>query len=114
MDYDTMLRSLYEAFNRRDIDAALAGMSAEVDWPNGWEGGREHGQQAVRAYWTRQWAQLDPAVEPVSITDRTDGRVAVEVHQVVRDLQGEVLSDGHVVHVYELRDGLVVRMDIED
>ena len=89
-------------------------MSADVDWPNGWEGGREHGRAAVRAYWTRQWAHLDPHVEPVSMTGRADGRLAVEVDQVVRDLQGDVLSDGRVVHVYELVDGLVVRMDIED
>ena len=114
MDEDARLRSLYEAFNRRDIDAALAGMIPDVDWPNGWQGGREHGQPAVRAYWTRQWAQLDPRVEPVSITLRPDGRVAVEVHQVVRDLRGDMVSDSRVVHVYELRDGLVVRMDIED
>jgi hypothetical protein len=40
--------------------------------------------------------------------------VAVEVHQVVRDLRGDVLSDGRVIHVYRLRDGLVARMDIED
>ena len=36
--------SLYAAFNARDIDAALAGMHPEVDWPNGWEGGRVHGR----------------------------------------------------------------------
>jgi hypothetical protein len=35
------LRKLYAAFNARDIDTALAGMSDDVDWPNGGEGGRE-------------------------------------------------------------------------
>ena len=45
---------------------------------------------------------------------RPDGRVAVEVHQVVRDLRGDVLVDSRVVHVYETRDGVVVRMDIEE
>jgi hypothetical protein len=113
MDHEATLRSLYAAFNARDIDATLAGMSPDVDWPNGWKGGREHGHEAVHAYWTRQWRELDPYVEPVSIATRPDGRMAVEVHQVVRDLDGNIMSDGHVVHVYELRDGLVVRMDIE-
>src|SRR5919204_283042 len=108
------LRSLYEAFNARDIEATLAAMSDDVDWPNGWQGGRERGRQAVRAYWTRQWAEIDPHVEPISITTCPDGRVAVDVHQVVRDLRGEVLSDSLVVHLYELRDGLVVRMDVEE
>jgi hypothetical protein len=114
VDEDALLRALYDAFNARDIDRTLAGMTPDVDWPNGWEGGREHGHEAVRDYWTRQWAQLDPHVEPVSLTRRGDGRVAVDVHQIVRDRQGNLLSDGRVVHVYELRDGLVVRMDIED
>ena len=34
------------------------------------------------------------------------GRVAVEVRQVVRDLDGEVQAAGTVVHVYEMRSGL--------
>jgi hypothetical protein len=114
VDDETRLRALYDAFNARDIDATLAGMAADVDWPNGWQGGREHGHEAVRDYWTRQWGQIDPRVEPESFTRRGDGRVAVDVHQVVRDHDGELLSDGHVAHVYELREGLVVRMDIED
>jgi hypothetical protein len=55
-----------------------------------------------------------PHVEPISITTRQDGRVAVDVHQVVRELRGDMLSDSRVVHVNELRDGLVVRMGIEE
>jgi hypothetical protein len=40
--------------------------------------------------------------------------VAVEVRQSVRDLDGRLLSKGVVTHVYELRDGLVARMDVVD
>jgi hypothetical protein len=36
----------------------------------------------------------------------------VEVHQVVRDLDGNLLSDSTVQHVYSFRDGLVERMEI--
>jgi hypothetical protein len=108
------LRELYAAFNARDIDTALAGMSDDVDWPNGWEGGRVHGREAVRSYWSRQWAELDSRVEPVTISTRADGRIAVDVHQVARNLVGEVLWDGRVLHIYELCDGLVARMDIEE
>jgi hypothetical protein len=92
----------------------LAALSDDVDWPNGWEGGRERGHAAVRAYWKQQWQEIDPRVEPVSIRVRADGRVAVDVQQVVRNLRGEVLSDSRVVHVYEIRDALVTRMDIEE
>ena len=38
MDHITRFHALYEAFNRRDIDAVLAMVSGEVDWPNAWTG----------------------------------------------------------------------------
>jgi hypothetical protein len=114
MDPEPRLRALYDAFNARDIDAAVGGMTDDVDWPNAWEGGRVHGHAGVRAYWTRQWASIDPRVEPTAVTTRPDGTVAVAVHQLVRDLDGAVVAEGDVTHVYTLRDGLVARMDVEE
>jgi hypothetical protein len=114
MDDTVRLRGMYDAFNARDIDAVLATMTDDVDWPNGWEGGRVLGREAVRAYWTRQWAAIDPTVEVVGVQERSDGTVAVDVDQLVRDLDGAVIAQGRVVHVYTLRDGLFARMDIEE
>jgi hypothetical protein len=114
MAHDELLMTMYAAFNARDIDVALSAMTADVDWPNAWEGGRVRGHAEIRDYWTRQWAVIQPTVEPVGITDRADGRVAVDVHQTVRDLDGTLLADGRVLHVYVLRDGLVARMDVEE
>ena len=107
-------RTLYEAFNRRDIDAVLAMVSEDVDWPNAWKGGRLTGRQAVRDYWTAQWAEIDPHVEPLSVDERPDGSLAVSVRQVVRSPAGELLGDGEVVHVYRMRDELIDRMDVEE
>ena len=104
---------MYAGFNARDIDAVLAAMTEDVDWPNAWEGGRLRGQDAVREYWTRQWAAIDPRVEPVAIEPGPGSEVVVQVDQVVRDLDGEVVASGRVVHVYELRDGLIARMDVQ-
>jgi len=106
------IRRAYAAFNARDVDAALALMHPDVDWPNAIAGGRVVGHDAVRAYWAGQFAEFDPRVEPSRITQRPDGRFAVDVHQVVRALDGTVLGESDVVHVYALRDGLVARMDI--
>jgi hypothetical protein len=114
MGHDEMLRAMYDAFNARDIDMVLSRMTSDVDWPNAWEGGRVRGQVEVRDYWIRQWRVIQPTVEPVAITTRADGRVVVDVHQTARGLDGTLLGDGRVVHVYVLRDGLVARMDIED
>jgi hypothetical protein len=114
IDAEQRLRNLYVSFNARDIDAVLTMLAFDVDWPNAWEGGRVVGHAAIRDYWTRQWAQIDQRVEPESIVTRPDGRLAVAVHQVVRDLAGTVLAGGNVTHVYELREGLIVRMTVED
>lgn len=109
---EALLRRAYEAFNARDIDGALALMHRDVDWPNGMEGGREVGRDAVRAYWTRQFGLIDSHVAPVRFSEDADGRIVVVVDQVVRDLAGTLLSEQRVQHVYTLRDGLVARMDI--
>jgi ketosteroid isomerase-like protein len=107
-----LLERAYRVFNARDIDAALAMMHPDVAWPNGFEGGTVHGHAEVRDYWTRQWKQIDPRVDPVSFTEEDDGRIAVGVHQVVRDLAGSLLSDQTVQHVYRIEDGLVRSMEI--
>jgi ketosteroid isomerase-like protein len=108
-----LLRGAYAAFNARDIERALVLMHPDVDWPNGMEGGRVHGHDEVREYWTRQFGLIDSHVEPEEFSERDDGSVVVRVHQVVRDLSGSLVSDGYVNHVYRFEDGVVSRMDIE-
>jgi ketosteroid isomerase-like protein len=112
--HEDLLRDLYVAFNGRDLDTLLAALAPDVDWPNGWEGGRVHGRAAVRAYWERQWAEIDAAVEPTAFTVRDDGQVAVDVSQTIRTPTGDVLDQTTVSHVYAFDDdGRVSRMDIE-
>jgi cation diffusion facilitator family transporter len=110
---DGMLRDLYAAFNARDIDAVLERMAPDVNWPNLMEGGRVEGREAVREYWTRQFSLMQPNVEPVEISEQDDGSVVVHVHQIVRSLAGDVLSDDHLTHNWTFGDdGLATRMDI--
>lgn len=109
-----LLKKAYLAFNARDIDGALATMRTDVVWPNGMEGGVVHGHEGVRAYWTRQWGMIDPHVEPKTFTPDSSGRIVVGVHQVVRELSGQVLFDRMVEHVYTLKDGLIGTMDIRE
>lgn len=111
---EQFFRELYDAFNARDLDGGLAGMHPDVDWPNMIEGGREHGHAAVRRYWERQFETTDPQVTPERVTPLGDDQVVVDVHQVVRDHEGQVLADRNVQHVYVLRDGLVERMDVRE
>jgi ketosteroid isomerase-like protein len=112
MDYDALIRTTYHAFNARDVDAVLAVMHPDVAWPNGMEGGYVHGHEEVRDYWMRQWGIIDPRVEPAAIVEEPDGRFAVQVHQAVRALDGSLLSERDLEHVYTFRDGLVAHMEI--
>lgn len=107
-----LLSRLYAAFNTRDIDRGLALLDRDVDWPNAAEGGRVHGRDGVRDYWMRQWRSIDPAVEPKGFRSDGQGRIIVDVHQRICDRSGALLSEQMVQHVYEMRDGLIRRMDI--
>jgi ketosteroid isomerase-like protein len=107
-----LLTRAYAAFNARDVERALAAMHPDVDWPNGMEGGYVQGHEAVRDYWTRQWRLIDPHVEPRGFATDATGHIVVDVHQVVRDRSGTVLTEQVVQHVYVIAGGLITRMEI--
>jgi hypothetical protein len=75
-------------------------MTEDVSWPKASEGGKVVGKDEIRAYWTQQWREFDPHVEALSISEGNGGKVGVRVHQVVKSLQGDVLSDSEVLHVF--------------
>ena len=112
MKIRSLIEHAYSTFNQRDLEGALALMTEDVNWPKASEGGRVVGKQAVRDYWTRQWAQFDPRVNVIDMAEQADGRIEVRVHQVVKDLDGRLLSDSEVVHVYTVHNDLIARLDI--
>ena len=109
------IQSLYRSFNAREIETVLAALHPNVDWPNGMVGGRVHGREAVRQYWSEQWKVINGIVTPEGIDVLDDDRIDVEVHQVVHDLSGKLLLDTTVHHVYTLDDdGLITTMEIKE
>lgn len=115
MDFSpgSILRTLYAAFNARQVDTVLQAMTDDVQWPDLLEDTVLVGKEAVRAYWQRQWTSLDPSVEPVHFSQNEKGDTVVNVHQVIRDLNGTVISDGFVRHIYTFRNGLIQRMVVQ-
>jgi hypothetical protein len=114
-DTNTIIEQAYSAFNQRDIDGALALMTQDVSWPKASEGGgKVVGKEEIRAYWTRQWGEFDPHVEPLAMTEEDGGKTRVRVHQLVKSLQGDVLSDSEVLHVFTVNSGLIAAMDLGD
>src|ERR1700679_4278919 len=109
-----LIAQAYSAFNQRDIDGALALMAQDVSWPKASEGGKVVGKEEIRAYWTRQWDEFDPHVEPLAMTEEEGGKTRVKVHQLVKSLQGDVLSDSEVLHVFTVKSGLIAAMDLGD
>lgn len=108
------LKRLYNRFNARDVEAVVAVIHPDVMWANGMEGGHVRGRDAVREYWERQWETIDPQVDPVAFSFGLDGEIVIEVHQVVRDLQGTLLADQRVVHIFGIAEGLIKRFDIRN
>jgi hypothetical protein len=107
-----LLRAAYAAFNARDIDAAVALMTPDVAWPRAFKGGFVRGPEEVRAYWTEQWSEINPHVEPVAFHPENADRILVDVHQVVRDMAGTVIADEHVGHRFTIDHGLIQIMEV--
>ena len=111
--FEETIRKAYNAFNERNIDKALSTMQSDVQWSKAWEGGYINGHDQIKKYWTRQWTEINPKVEPVGFNKRENGSLEVTVHQNVKDLHGDLIFDGLVKHVYTFDDGLIKSMDIE-
>jgi hypothetical protein len=112
-EHEELLQKAYKFFNERDIDSILELMSKDVVWPNGWEGGFVKGHDEVRDYWSRQWKELSPNVQPIGFAKLSTNVIEVNVQQVVRDLSGTLLAEGIVKHVYTFEDDLIKKMEIE-
>jgi len=116
-----IIKRIYHCFNARDIDGVLTVLSDDIAWANGMDGGHVHGREAVRDYWTRQWAIVSPHVEPVAFENTEDGTVAVKVIQTVFDLNGQPLDgqthglkDKTVMHIFRMEGEKIARFDIQD
>lgn len=112
-DRKALLDRLYTAFSRHDIDAVVATLHPDVDWPDVLAGARRHGRDDVHAYWTDQLKLIRPEVTPVAFAEQPDGRIAVQLLQIVHNLEGQIWSEGLVTHTYSFDDaGLITRMDL--
>lgn len=114
MDRDEqVIHQIYNGFNARDMEGVFALLTDDVAWANAMEGTHVHGKDAIRDYWTHQWSVIDPHVEPLKIAKAADGSLVVDVHQVVKNLEGQTLIDETVKHAFRLDGGRVQRFDIQ-
>ena len=110
---ENLIKKAYIAFNSKDILNALSTFHNDVEWPKAFEGGYVKGHNEISEYWTRQWTQIDGKVEPIKIIERDDQTYEVTVHQLIKDLEGKILLDINIKHIFTVTDGSLSRMDIE-
>jgi hypothetical protein len=106
------LQNLYDAFNRREIETIISFMQPDVKWANGLEGGFVYGRDAVREYWTNQFKDIQPELETLKFEMDENNRDTVTVHQIVRDLGGNVLAEATVHQIFTIEDGLISLYEI--
>lgn len=107
-------RRVYDAVNEGDIEAAIELMSPDVDWANAVEGGRGHGQDALRRAWERLSKQLACHVVPLEIKLDARGRVIADAEVAISDAAGKPLAHTQTRHVFTFRDGLIQRLDVRE
>lgn len=71
------------------------------------------GHDEVLKHWRRLWQEIDVHDEPTEIRELTDARLDVAVHQVIKDKQGTILSEGPLKVLYAFQEGLIQQMDFE-
>ncbi len=99
------LQNLYAAFNNSELETIISVMHPDVKWANGVEGGFVYGQRRVREYWTNQFKVIQVQLETLTFETDENNRNVVTVHQIVRDLQGNLLADTTVQQIFTIENG---------
>jgi hypothetical protein len=70
------------------------------------DGGFVYGHEGVREYWIRQFKIVKSQVSPLMFYIENDS-VRIKVHQVVYNLEGNLLANEMVDHHFYLNDGKI-------
>jgi len=107
------LRDAYAAFNRGNIDAAVQGFDAQIEWIEPAEfpgGGVYHGRDGVKHYLTQSRAAwTEGSSEPEQFIT-AGNRIVVLVHARVRPKGSNDWQDVRLADVYTVRGGKIVQM----
>jgi hypothetical protein len=110
---DTVVAS-YEALNEGDVDRAMEALAEDAEWHESEalpETGVYRGRESIRAFLTdflASWESFQQEVEEVRVAA---DRVAVLIHLTARGRESSAEVDAKYAHVWQLREGLGVRVD---
>ena len=110
-----VVRRAYEAFNRRDWDAAFRDQAPDVEYttpPRGPTAGRYRGREEIQGFWAEMLTAFDAAsVEPEEFFERGD-QVAVVVRTRMRPKGSSAEIERRTGALWKIRDGTVVSIRI--
>jgi ketosteroid isomerase-like protein len=107
------LRAAYAAFNRGDIDSAVASLDAEIEWSEPQEfpaGGTYHGREGAKRYLTESraaWAEVSSEPERFIVAGN---RIVIFVHARVRPNSNSAFQEVNLADVYTFRNGKAIQM----
>jgi len=104
-----IVRDMWEAFVRGDVESALATFAEDVEWDgtNLPDGAISHGREAVLDHVTK-WAEMWETwtVELEEVVDARDGRVIVFIREQGRTRTGLEVNERHS-ELYTVRDDMI-------
>jgi hypothetical protein len=109
----SLIKKAYEAFNSQDIKSAITTFHENIEFQKEFNGNYLKNQNQIIEHWTNGWKEFSVKDKPINIIERTDNKFEVTVHQIVKDKQGKILSDGILKHIFTIQDNLLLRLDIE-
>jgi nuclear transport factor 2 (NTF2) superfamily protein len=109
MDPEDSVRLIYEAYNNRDLDAAISQLHPNVRWDNG-EGRMLNGREAVAEHWQQQWEKADAKVR-IDAIHWQDANLDLSVAIETSDSAGATTSQ-RVNNTVGFADGLIASMQI--
>ncbi|MDQ4040941.1 MAG: nuclear transport factor 2 family protein [Actinomycetota bacterium] len=103
-----LVRDLYAALGRGDMEAVLGGMAPDVVFETTVE--THHGRDGVRAWLRATFDALDDFQAVVErVLDAGDGRVLVDVYETARGRSSGLPLEHRFAHLWTVRDGRAVR-----
>jgi ketosteroid isomerase-like protein len=106
-----IVRSIYEAANRRDWDAAWRNQAPDVEY-TGPSAGTYRGREEIQGFWEEMLTAFDAAsAEPEEFFERGD-QVAVVVKRRMRPKGSSAEIESRTGSLWTIRDGMVVSMRI--
>jgi ketosteroid isomerase-like protein len=102
-----LVRAVFEAFNRRDFDAALASGHDSISWGTLFSVETDvlRGKQEIRAAWKRQIEALDVHIDVLDLTPLDETRVLAVGKWRGRGSESGAAVDQTAVQVFTIEDG---------